>query len=314
MRGATLAAKKVKKAFAELKKAHGKQQEPGIGDPIQQLLLGVFSRNAPENKAREAVEKLQGMVVDFNELRVTPVTELAQAVGGSSEMRRKCEDISRALNAIFAIEFAVSLDRVAKLPKRESREFLTGLDGLDAYSRARIRLYGFGHHAIPLDEAMWAVCREHELVDPECTLEESQNFLERQIPDGQAFEFVALLRKQAWADKGNAVKKGQVTTISSEAPDRSSTNMLQQVASGVQLPSMAPPADKKKSESIVVDDKKKAAKSRAKDKSDDEAAQKTAKSGAKATARPARVKDATNKKSRAAAKKTPAKRASRSSK
>lgn len=316
MRGATQAAKKVKKAFTELKKAHGKQPEPATGDPILQLLLGIFSRNVPENKAREPVDKLRNMVVDYNELRVTPVSELAQAVGNTADMKRKCEDLSRALNAIFAVEFVVSLDRVGKLPKREMKEYISTVDGLDPYTRARIRLYGFGNHAIPLDEAMWAVCREHELVDPECPLDEAQAFLERQIPDGQAHEFVALLRKQAWADMGNAVKKRQVEQITSEDPDRTSTNMLQTVASGVQLPSMAPPADKKKTEPAVVPSKKamKAAakKKEAAEKAETKKAAKTTtkkKAAPKAKATP--KKKTTKKKAASATKKKATKRTSK---
>jgi hypothetical protein len=53
------------------------------------------------------------------------------------------------------------------------------VDGLEPYTRARIRLLGMRQHAIPLDEAMWALARRDELVDPKCPLLEAQHFLER---------------------------------------------------------------------------------------------------------------------------------------
>jgi endonuclease III len=236
MRGATESAKKVKKAFTALKNSLGKIPRSTPTDPITQLLLGIFSRNLPEAKAKEIVDQLRSMVVDYNELRVIPVGELAEAIElRTPDLWRKCEDVSRALNVIFAIEHAVSLDRVKTLPRKDAKAYLDRIPGLEAYTRARIRLLGFEWHAIPLDEAMWAWCIREELVDPKATLEEAQAFLERQIDEADAPDFVALVRKQAWAECAALVRKGQAPRIESAAPDRKSTNMLQAIAGGAAI-------------------------------------------------------------------------------
>src|SRR5262245_45991959 len=131
MRGATEAAKKLRKVFSALKSAHGKVQRPTPTDPITQLLLGIFSRNQPENKAKEIVEQLRALVVDYNELRVIPVGEMCDAVEAKTpEMWRKCEDLSRALNSIFATEHAVSLDRIKAMPRKDARAYLDNVRGL----------------------------------------------------------------------------------------------------------------------------------------------------------------------------------------
>lgn len=236
MRGATESARKLKRAFSSLRSNLGKVQRPPPTDPITQLLLGTFSRNQPENRARETVEQLRALVVDYNELRVIPVGEMADAIEAKSpDLWRKCEDLSRALNAIFAAEHAVSLERVRGLPRKDAKAYLDQIRGLEPYTRARIRLLGFEWHAIPLDEAMWAFCQREELVDPKGSLEDSQAFLERQIEESDALEFVALLKKQAWSDLGGAVKRGQTIRVESMAPDRKSTNMLQAIAGGAAL-------------------------------------------------------------------------------
>ena len=235
MRGATEATKKVKKVFTSLKNAHGKLPRPAPSDAVTQLILGVFSRNMPEAKARELVEKLRAFVVDYNELRVIPPAELAEHLGGGQDIWRKCEDVSRALNHIFAIEHAVTLDRVKAMPKKEMLAYLDRVGGLEAYTRARIRLLGFEQHAMPLDEAMWAYCLDNELVDSKCSLDEAQAFLERVVAEEDAPEFFAVLKKQSWSDFGAAVKKGQGPRVASIAPNRKSTNMLAEVAGGGQL-------------------------------------------------------------------------------
>ena len=94
------------------------------------------------------------MVVDFNELRVTPPIELSEILGDYPGVRNKSEDIVRALNKVFAREHAISLDSLTEMSKKDMLAYLDEIDGLEGYTRARIRLLGLGTHAIPLDEAM----------------------------------------------------------------------------------------------------------------------------------------------------------------
>lgn len=237
MKGATQCAQRVKQLFRSLRSKLGKVTRPPTGDPISQLILGIFSRDVPESKAREALEQFRAIVVDYNELRVIAPLELAEHLNESlganagapayPDLRIKCEDLTRALNKIFAAEHTVSLERLSGAPAREVRAYLDSIDGLEPYTRARIRLLGFQQHAIPLDEAMWAYAKKAGIVDAAAALEDAQQFLERQVAADDALEFVALLRKQAWSDTGAAVRKGDVEHIRSVPPDRTSRNMLQ---------------------------------------------------------------------------------------
>ena len=156
-------------------------------------------------------------------------------LGDFPDARLKCEDISRALNAIFALEHTVSLERLSGMSRKEAQTYLDKIDGLEAYTRARIRLLGVRQHAIPLDEAMWALARREKIVAAKCTLDEAQQFLERYVAEEDAVDFVALFKKHAWNELGSAVRKGQVERIRSVPPDRSTRNMLQMVSLGVAL-------------------------------------------------------------------------------
>ncbi len=230
MRGATECAKRLKLFFSSLRSKLGKVGHPSVGDPITQLILGVLSRNTPEAKAAEELDRLRGVVVDFNELRVIPPIELAETLGDFPDARLKCEDISRSLNNIFAIEHIVSLDRLADLSRKDAQTYLVRIDGLEPYTIARIRLLGLRQHAIPLDEAMWAMARQEQIVGPRCSLHEAQQFLERQIAEEDALEFVTLLKKHSWNEMATAVRKGEIERIISVPPDRSARNMLQMMS------------------------------------------------------------------------------------
>jgi hypothetical protein len=239
----------------------GKVSSPAGGDAITQLILGILSRDTPDSKAREALNRLRSAVVDYNELRVIPPIELAEMLGAYPDVRLKCEDISRSLNKIFALNHLVSLDYLMDLPKKEVRAALDQIDGLEAYTRARVRLLGLHQHAIPLDEAMWAYARKAGIVDRRCSLEQAQAFLERQIAEEDAQEFVALLGRQAWSEMGPAVRRREVEPILSVPPDRTARNMLQMVGasaaradeSTARLPgSPAPPRQKKTAKKKVA--------------------------------------------------------------
>jgi len=235
MRGATKCASRLKQLLRSLRTKLGKVARLPTSDPITQMILGIFSRDVTESKARESLDRLRDMVVDYNELRVIPSIEVTEMVGDLPQARIKCEDLSRALNKLFAMEHEVSLDRLSGASRKEVQEYLAKIDGLDAYSRARVQLLGLRKHAIPLDEAMWAYARKQAIVDARCSLEEAQSFLERRIPDEDAMEVVALLEKQAWAEMGAAVRKGEADRIASVPPDRTTRNMLQMVAGGYSL-------------------------------------------------------------------------------
>lgn len=230
MRGATECAKRLKLYFSTLRSTVGKVTPPPVSDPITQLILGILSRDVPESKAAEGLERLRGMVVDYNELRVVPSFELNALLEDFPDSRGKGEDIARALNAVFAREHDVSLERLRTMSKRDVVDYLDGIDGIEPYTAARVRLFGFEQHAIPLDAAMWALARQAEIVAPKCGLQEAQQFLERRVAEGDALEFFALLNHQAWIEFGSAVRKGEVESISSVPPDRTSRHMLASIS------------------------------------------------------------------------------------
>jgi len=232
MKGATQCVRRLKQLSRTLKKKHGSVTAPPVSDPIEQLILGLFSRNQPESKARDALRRLLEVVVDFNDLRVIPPLEMTETVGKIPDARIKCEDLSRALNRIFAERHAITLEHLRPMSKKDRLQYLSRIDGLDAYTRARIRLFGFEQHAIPLDEAMLAYARKCGIVDKTCTHEKAQAFLERQIADGDAAQFFAAYRKLAWAEMGAAVRRRSTEHIHSVPPDRSTRNMLRLVATG----------------------------------------------------------------------------------
>lgn len=253
MRGATQCARRLKRLLRTLKSSLGRVPRPSVGDPVTQMVLGILSRDMPESKAREVLDRVHRYVVDYNELRVTSPRELAEHIGEYPDCWTKCEDVSRALNSLFAIRHDIVFDQISDQPRKEVRQYLERIEGLEAYTRARIRLQGLQQHAVPLDTAMWAYARKHEIVDHKCSLDDAQNFLEREIEPEQALDCVALLKKQAWSEMGPAVRRGDIEPIRSIPPDRSSRNMLQPIVRGRAEEAVAGAASNEPGEKVASD-------------------------------------------------------------
>ncbi len=164
--------------------AGGQPQGPGEpADPIRLVVAAVLAEDITARQAVSAMAALEAEFVDFNELRVSPVKDIVECVGrGFFRARGKAEMISRALNGIFEHTNALSLEFLAKKPKREVRQFLRHKLGLSRYAESVVTLYGFEGHAIPVDGLLLESLKLGAKIHPHSDLKDLQGFLERIIP------------------------------------------------------------------------------------------------------------------------------------
>ncbi len=196
MKNGTLYAKRVKKFFTKLKSVYGKPDPPPPTNPIDQLIVGLLAADAPESKAIRAAKTLRDSMVDVNDLRVSTSGEVAAVIAPHiPNGEARADAIRNALNAIFRKENAVTLDRLPKMGRREAKQYLEQLHGVDAFATASVILWSLGGHAIPVDRAMHAVLRREELVEASASITEVQAFLERNVAAADARMFCMLMQQ-----------------------------------------------------------------------------------------------------------------------
>lgn len=207
MKEGTRYADRLKKAFARIKGGASGKEIPEPLDPIEALALGILGSDHGQERAARLVNKIKAVVVDWNEIRVSNVHEVAELIGDTGpESLRRCQNLLDALNAIYDRENKVSLERLKTLGRREARQYLESLKGVDEYAVAYVVLWSLGGHAIPVWNNLLGTLREAQLVHPEATRAEIQAFLERNVPaaDGKAF---SLLIGSLGSTKTGTVKK-----------------------------------------------------------------------------------------------------------
>lgn len=191
-------AKEIKRLHRQMLKQFGKPEVPAPTDPIEQLILGILSICTSDLKAAAVYRKLREQTVDLNELRVTPAMELAEAIGSGVPLaREKAQRIVDALNAVRRRQDKLDLSFLQQRGRREAREYLESLDGVDRAAAASVVLFSLGGHAIPVDDLIIYLLRQENAVDPGADAAEVQGFLERAIAAADAPVFSILLSRHA---------------------------------------------------------------------------------------------------------------------
>lgn len=195
MKEGTAYAVRLKKAYAKVRAAAPTPEVGPLEDPLQCLALGVLGVTATEEASRVAVERLFESAVDWNEIRVSNPADISSVIGDLvPESLAASSRLVRALQALFDRENQLSLERIKTIPRREARQFLEELDGMDPHAVASVVLWGLGGHAIPVNDALLHALQAADLVHPEATRAEVQAFVERHVSADEAREFCIIMR------------------------------------------------------------------------------------------------------------------------
>ena len=195
MKQGTLYAGRLKQAFNKLKKSSAAPEIPEADDPLRRLAIGVLGVRDGELAGTKAVNRLLGQVVDWNEIRVSTAFEAQTAIGNTlKDGLASCETLRTVLQSVFDKVNRLSLEHLKSLGRREARQYLESLEGVDEYAAAGVVLWSLGGHAIPVDDNLLKALCDGELVNPEASRAEVQAFLERNIAASDAKAFCILMR------------------------------------------------------------------------------------------------------------------------
>ena len=190
MKNAKTYEKKVRKLLGGMDKSAAIEEV----DRVTLLVLAVLEEDSTPDQAAKALEAMNREFVDFNEARVSPHKEIAETVAPYvPDPREKADRLTAALNAIFERQYAISMDYMEEMTKRDLRRHL-GEIGLTPYASARVVL-AFDGHAVPVDESLVASLDMEDCIHTESEIGDVQDFLERIVPQKNAIAAHLFFRK-----------------------------------------------------------------------------------------------------------------------
>lgn len=195
-------AQRLRKLYRGLKRAHPKVEKVTYEDPAEALIWGIVSEKMSESAAGRALREIRGAFVDWNDLRVSRLEEVAEALGGNgTSSRATASALTAVLRSIFDEHHKISLQTLRKLGKRPARQGLEKLDGVSRFAVNYCLLTALQAHAIPLTGEMVAYLKRNEIIDANASEEDIESFVARQVSARNAYEFYALLRRESESPK-----------------------------------------------------------------------------------------------------------------
>lgn len=172
--------------------------EPVQRTVMEHLLFAIIREGTTYEKAEKAFQNIKDKFVDWNEVRVSTVQELCDAMGPLPDVATRAQRLIGILQEWFELTYTFDMEEVAKKGLKEGAKKISRLNDSNDYAVAWVMQHGLGGHAIPLDEPSLRVLRRLYILDGESeTLESLRGTIEHFVPKSKGSAFVELVTQHA---------------------------------------------------------------------------------------------------------------------
>jgi len=202
-------AQRLHKLYRGWKRAHPKVERLTYEDPAEALIVGILSEHLQAAAAQRALREIRHAFVDWNDLRVSRVEEVVEALGqNTAAARATAFALTSVLRGIFDEYHKISLQIIKKLGKRPARQGIEKLEGVSPFAVDYCMLTSLEAHAVPLTTGMIDYLRHNKIIEPGAGADDIEGFLTRQVAAKDAYEFYVLLRRESESAKTTRKTRG----------------------------------------------------------------------------------------------------------
>jgi len=170
---------------------------------LEQFLYGICREDSTPEMAKQAYERLRKDFFDWNEVRVSSVREIEEAMIGLSDPQGRAERVIAFLQDVFESTFSFDLEAIQKKGLKHASKELKGLKAANEYVVAWVIQRTLGGHAIPVDASTLRTARRLGLIDAE-DAESARSSLEHLVPKSRGTQFtdaISILAEQVCWDE-----------------------------------------------------------------------------------------------------------------
>ena len=217
------------KLIGKLHTALKKHYKPLPAQParplLEHVLYGSLLEDSPSELADEGIAKCEQEFFDWNEVRVTTVTELSQVMSRLPEPMKAARRLKSNLQAIFEEFYTFDLDHLKKENLGKAVAKFEKMPGMTPFVLSYTIQHGLGGHSIPIDYSAMVIMLSTEISNQPEAMSGKVPGLERAIPKSKGVEFAGLLHqcavalKKSTKDKDARAVLDQVSKGSSERLD-----------------------------------------------------------------------------------------------
>ena len=188
---------KYENLLKSLRKHYKPLADPPERSVLEHLLYACCLEDARIDQADEGFAKLQQTYFDWNEVRVTTVAELAEALKPLPFPLQAASRIKQCLQSIFETRYQYDIDDMKKANLGKATAELEAWKGMSPFVVSYVSQHSLGGHSIPASnlicDAMWQ-CDILTLAELQ---KKSLPGIERAIPKNKGVEFAGLMHQFA---------------------------------------------------------------------------------------------------------------------
>lgn len=180
---------------------------------LEHVLYGSLLEDSPFELADEGIAKCEQEFFDWNEVRVTTVTELSQVMSRLPEPMKAARRLKSNLQAIFEEFYTFDLDHLKKENLGKAVAKFERMPGMTPFVLSYTVQHGLGGHSIPIDYSAMVIMLSTEITTQPEAMAGKVPGLERAIPKSKGAEFGGLLHQCAVALNKNVKDKTARTVL-----------------------------------------------------------------------------------------------------
>lgn len=167
---------------------------------LEELIYAALREGTTAADADRAYEGLRKSFIDWNEVRVSTVQEVSDALRPLPQPGARAKRIIALLQAVFEERYSYDLSDILKKGLKDTaRKLRFYKEGVNDYAVAWVIQRTLGGHAVPLDGPTLRVLSRLGVVDPgePESLEAVRGSIEHVIPKARGPEFTELMSEHA---------------------------------------------------------------------------------------------------------------------
>ena len=188
---------------------------------LEHVLYASLLQDAPTELADEGMAKCEQDFFDWNEVRVTTVTELAQVLSRLPEPMKAAQRLKSNLQAIFEEFYTFDLDHLKKENLGKAVTKFEKMPGMTPFVLNYTIQHGLGGHAIPVDYSAMVIMLATGIASQSEAMAGKVPGLERAIPKSKGIEFASLLHQAGIALNKSPKDKTGRAVLDATAKDAS---------------------------------------------------------------------------------------------
>lgn len=161
---------------------------------LDTLIYASILENATHEEADEAYERLMSAFHDLNEIRVSSVTEIEEALNPLADAGWRALRIREILQHTFEKYYKFDLEELKRKPVEQVEKHLSKWKYTTPFMKLFLMQHNMGAHAIPIDDKGRDLLAYLGMIEPQATIEAGAEDLKHVIRKADSQLFCHLIR------------------------------------------------------------------------------------------------------------------------